>query len=156
MVRYQLPSGQRRKMKLGDVAGLSLAEARKRAAQITSGAKDGHDPQEQREARKRQAADTFGALVDLYLARYAAREQKPRTLVETTRALRVHLAPLHGRPLADITRRDVAARLMELVDSSGPIMANRTPRGPVPLLRLGDAAGPRRGQSGHRYRAPCA
>src|SRR3954452_15580330 len=49
MVRYQLPTGQRRKMKLGDVAGLSLTEARKRAAQITSGAKDGHAPQEQRE-----------------------------------------------------------------------------------------------------------
>jgi hypothetical protein len=125
VVRYALPGGQRRKMKLSDVAGMPLAEARKRAAQITSGAKDGHDPQAQREARKRQAADTFGALADLYLARYVAREQKPKTRLETTRALKVHLAPLHKVPANAITRRDVAARLQELVDGSGPIAANR-------------------------------
>jgi integrase len=126
LVRYQVPGGPRRKLKIGDVAGMPLSEARKEAARIVGGAKDGRDPQAQREARKRQSADTFGSLVELYLARYAAREQRPRTLVETTRALKVHLAPLHYRPLADITRRDVALRLMELVDTSGPIMANRT------------------------------
>jgi integrase len=126
LVRYQLPGGTRRKLTLCDVSGLALAEARKRATQITSGARDGSDPQQQREQRKRQAADTLGALIELYLRRYATREQRPRTLVETTRALRVHLAPLHSRPLAQVTRRDVASRLMELVDASGPIMANRT------------------------------
>ncbi|MFZ1429146.1 MAG: site-specific integrase [Geminicoccaceae bacterium] len=126
LVRYQVPGGNRRKLTLGDVSGLTLAEARKRAVQITSGAKDGKDPQQQREHRKRQAADTLGGLFELYLSRYAAREQRPRTLVETTRALRIHLEPLHNRPLGQITRRDVATRLMELVDSSGPIMANRT------------------------------
>lgn len=126
MVRYQLPDGRRPKMKLGDVSGMPLAEARRAAAKIMAGAKDGHDPQAQRAVRKRQSADTFGALVELYLERYAKREQRPRTLVETTRALRRHLEPLHRRPLADIARRDVAARLQELVDSSGPITANRT------------------------------
>jgi len=126
MVRYQLPSGKRSKVTLGDVSGLALADARRRAAQITGGAKSGHDPQREREQRKRQAADTLGGLVELYLVRYAAREQRPRTLVETVRALRVHLAPLHSRALADVTRRDVATRLMQLVDASGPIMANRT------------------------------
>jgi integrase len=105
---------------------MPLTEARKQAARITSGAKDGHDPQAQREAKKRQEADTFGALVELYLARYAARRQRPRTLIETTRGLRVYLVPLHKRPLTEITRRDVAARLMELVDTAGPIAANRT------------------------------
>lgn len=126
LVRYQLPTGQRRKMTLGPVSGMALADARKAATKIVSGAKDGHDPQQQRETKKRQAADTFGALVTLYLERYAKREQKPRTLVETTRALNVHTSPLHGRPLADITRREVAGLLQGLVESSGPIMANRT------------------------------
>ena len=126
LVRYQVPGGTRRKITLGDVAGISLAEARKRAAQITGGAKDGQDPQQQRKERADKRADTFGALVGLYLARYAAREQRPRTLVETTRALLVHLAPLHNRPLAEITRRDVAGTVMALVDSSGPIASNRT------------------------------
>lgn len=126
LVRYQLLTGKRRKLTLGPVSGMTLAEARRAAAKIMSGAKDGQDPQQQREVRKRAAADTFGALVELYLDRYAKREQRPRTLVETTRALRRHLEPLHGRPLAEIARRDVAARLQQLVDSSGPITANRT------------------------------
>ena len=74
----------------------------------------------------------------MYLERYAKREQKPRTLVETTRALRVHLAPLHRGPLAEITRRDVAARLKALVDCTG--RSWRTgPGGAVALLRLGQS-----------------
>ena len=59
------------------------------------------------------------------MSRYAERNQRPRTLVETTRALQRSPAPLHDLPLVKITRRDVAARLMELADTSGAIMANR-------------------------------
>lgn len=125
-VRYTLPSGRRRWMNLEPVKALSLADARKRAAKIVNEAKDGRDPQEERATKKRQAADTFGALVALYMARYAERHQQPKTRAETKRALEVHLKPLHGRPVGEINRRDVAARLQELVDSSGPIMANRT------------------------------
>src|SRR4051794_15081051 len=49
LVRYQLPNGQRRKLSLGQVAkgavaGLTLAEARREATRIVSGARDGHDP----------------------------------------------------------------------------------------------------------------
>ena len=126
MVRYPVPGKDRRKMKLGAVAGIPLAEARRRAAPIIAGAKDGADPLADRERRAVKRADTFDALAELYLARYAARELRPRTLVETTRALLVHLAPLHNRPLAEIARRDAAGSVMALVDSSGPIAANRT------------------------------
>ena len=117
--------GKRRRMSLGDVAGRSLADARKEASKVVSGGKDGADPLRERAARARQSVDAVGGLVTLYLSRYAERQQRPRTLVETKRALSVHLLPLHSLPLAAITRRDVAARLMEVADSSGPIMANR-------------------------------
>ena len=112
-------------MSLGDVASLPLAAARRKAGQVVSGGKDGADPLQERKARARQRADTVGGLVAIYLSRYAERNQRPRTLTETKRALKVHLLPLHDLPLVKITRRDVTARLMELADSSGPIMANR-------------------------------
>ena len=49
IVRYQVPSGQRRKIALGAVIGKPLAEARREAVQIDHGAKDGHDPHAERE-----------------------------------------------------------------------------------------------------------
>ena len=126
VARFAVPGKGRRKMKLGDVAGIGLAEARKRAAPIIAGAKDGADPLAQRKQRAAKRADTVGALVALFLANYAESHQRPRTLVETKRALNVYLAPLHPMALDAITRRDVAARFMALVHSSGPITANRT------------------------------
>ena len=126
VVRYPAPGRGRRKMKLGDVAGIALGDARKQAAPIIAGARNGADPLNERAQRARRTADTLGALVEIYIGKYAERHQRPRTLVETKRALRVHLAPLHSQPLHAVTRRDVAARLLALIDSSGPIMANRT------------------------------
>lgn len=124
VVHYTI-DGKRRRISLGDVAGMPLADARKKAAKVVAGGKDGADPLKERAARARQTADTVGGLVALYLTRYAERSQKSRTLAETKRALNVHLAPLHQLAISALDRRTVAARLMELADSSGPIMANR-------------------------------
>ena len=115
VARYPVPGGGRRKMKLGDVAGIPLADARKQAAPVIAGARDGTDPLAMRKERAAKRADTFGGLIAIYLAKYAERNQRPRTLVETKRALNVHLAPLHPQPLNAVTRRDVATRLLELV-----------------------------------------
>lgn len=116
---------RRRKVSLGDVIALSLRDARTKAATIVSGAKDGADPLADRAARAAKRAHDLAGLIDLYLARHAERHQRPKTLAETTRALRVHMAPLHAMPLDEIARRDVAARLHHLAEASGPIAANR-------------------------------
>src|SRR5262249_3407625 len=42
-----------------------------------------------------------------------------------TRYLRRHWAPLAGRPLADIKRADIAARLQQLVEQHGRVAAAR-------------------------------
>ena len=54
--------------------------------------------------------------------------QRPRgaLAVQLDLGLNVYLAPLPPLALDAITRRDVAALLMSLVRSSGPIAANRT------------------------------
>ena len=125
VVHYAV-DGRRRRIGLGDVTALPLRDAQKQAGAIVSAGKDGADPLAKREERAGRRAETFGGLVDLYIARYAETHQRPRTLVETRRALKVHLAPLHDLPVNGLVRRIVAGRLLELATTSGPIMANRT------------------------------
>jgi integrase len=81
---------------------------------------------ERRQARA-AAAETFsvGDLIASYLRDHAERHQRPRTLIETKRALERHWAPLHGLSVADETRRDVSARLLELARTSGTVGAIR-------------------------------
>ena len=123
-VWYQVNSN-RRKVALGAVAGLPLKEARIKAGRIVADARDGKDPLEERAVTNAKAADTFGGLVKLYLERRAKPRQRPRTYIETERALLKSWAPLHDRPIATVTRRDIAARLDEIRVAHGPIAANR-------------------------------
>ena len=124
VVHYAI-DGKRRRLDLGDVAGLPLKDARTRAAEIAGQAKKGTDPLAERQARAGRERRTFKALVDRYLIQHAERHLRPRSLVEMRRGLLVHLAPLHDIELDKITRRDLAERFGALVDSSGPITANR-------------------------------
>jgi integrase len=64
-------------------------------------------------------------LVERYLASHVGRNLKPNSRRDVERYLRAHWRPLHARPAAEVTRADVAARLGELVETSGPVSANR-------------------------------
>ena len=119
--------GKRKRITLGAVAGIDLDQARRQAAGIVNAARDGRDPGKERKLARIAAADvlTVGDLIGGYLREHAERHQRPRTLIETKRALERHWAPLHGLPATDVTRRDVSARLLELARSTGPVGANR-------------------------------
>lgn len=119
--------GKRKRLALGPVAGIRLDEARRRATDIINGARDGRDPTIER-AKARAAAVsalTLGELVERYIRHHAVKHQRPRTLVETRRYLERRFRALHELPAADVTRRDVSARLLELATEDGPIAANR-------------------------------
>ena len=124
VVWYQVGS-DRRRMTLGDVAAIPLREARIRAGRIVGDAREGKDALATREAAKAKAANSFGRLIELYLERRAKVKQRPRTLAETERYLMRHWAPLHGRSVDGITRRDVAEQLEEIRANNGPVAANR-------------------------------
>lgn len=124
-VVHYTAGGKRRRMSLGDVPALALRDARTKAGRVVADAKDGKDSLTVRAVAAKKAGNTLGRLVPLYVKNYASKNQRPRTLVETKRALERHLGPLHAMELAAISRADVAARLAELTESSGPIMANR-------------------------------
>jgi integrase len=78
-------------------------EARRLLGLVASGA----DP-----ADERGASSSLKALCDAYLVVAKAR-QRPRTYLETQRHLLVAWKPLHDLPVAEVTRRAVAARLAE-------------------------------------------
>jgi integrase len=126
-VRYRI-GNKSRLIALGKLAALKPAEARSEAQRILAGAKLGHDEREEINARKAKgssaAAESFAQVVELYL-RHVVSGKRPRTQVERKRHLNVHWKPLHGKPIGDISRREIASRLLELKDQHGPIAANR-------------------------------
>lgn len=81
----------------------------------------------ERKQARLAAAEVFrvGDLINAYLTEHAERHQRPRILAETKRALERHWLPLHTFPAADVTRRDVSARLIELARSTGTVGTNR-------------------------------
>jgi integrase len=120
---------QQRRMTFGTVSTLAADDARERAQDLLAQVRLGRDPQAEKQAARAAAANqveelTLGALVALYAA-YAAKRQKSRTLRETKRHLERAWRPLHAQPVAQLSRRQVAARLVELADETGGVNANR-------------------------------
>jgi integrase len=126
-VWFTAPGGKRKRMTLGPVAGVDLDAARRQATEIVNAARAGRDPSAERKLARIAAADvlTVGDMIGAYLRDRAEGRQRPRTLIETKRALERHWVPLHGLPAAEVTRRDISARLIELKRTSGPVGANR-------------------------------
>jgi integrase len=113
-------NGKPAKIVLRDV-GLDLAKARKATDALLEEIGKGHDP---RAARRAARATNLGGVVELYLKDKAS-AVRPRTLAEIERHLRKRWAPLHAKPLAEIRKADVAARLLEIKTENGPVEANR-------------------------------
>jgi integrase len=121
-VRYR--AGKRmRRLTIGDVGRVTLADARTRARGILVSVDNGDDPSVARVAAKR--AQTFGELWDEYLARHA--KQNKRSWRDDERIAKAELLPAwRHRKAKDVTRRDVRDILDAIVDRKAPIMANRT------------------------------
>jgi integrase len=83
----------------------------------------GHDPAAAREAERQQEAETVGAILRTYLP---GKKLRPRSRVEIERHLLKNAAPLHNRPIAKITRREIATCLAGVTERSGTSQANRT------------------------------
>ena len=125
VVRYDV-SGKRRKMLIGEVGAISLTDARKEASRILGQIRNGADPLAEREVKAKTPRKlTVGDLAERYLRVHAKPSQRPRTYLETARALQVHLAPLHAMEADALARRNLADRFLEIREKSGPVAANR-------------------------------
>lgn len=120
--QYRDANGRTRRLALGDVSSVTLDAARAAARRAAAGVATGGNPSEER--RKQRSAKSVLELLEPYLD-YARAKQRPRSLKETERNLRVHAAPLHHERLQTIGRRQVAGLLETVAKQSGPIAANR-------------------------------
>jgi integrase len=123
VAQYRVGAKQRR-VTLGKLATLDPDAARRAARQVLAKADLGRDHQAERRERQAKAAMTFKALADQYLA-HAAASQKVRTCAERRRHLARDWKPFHPRPVHEVDRREVAARLQVVAAEHGPVAANR-------------------------------
>lgn len=114
---------KQRKLTLGKATALGIEAARSEARRLHAQVRLGHDPAGHKIEARAQAVETFGALLKPYLD-HKRQALKPRSFVEVERHLQKHAKPLHGRQLAKIDQRAIAALLTPLVAASGPTEAN--------------------------------
>jgi integrase len=123
ILQYKIGPKQRR-MTLGSVAKISLADAQKTARKLFGAIAEGKDPANEKAVARTQASHTFAVIVSDFLQVQQAK-LKPRSFIETQRFLQKHLRPLHRLSLASISRATVAAQLRMIAKEHGPVSADR-------------------------------
>jgi integrase len=126
-LRYRL-NGVPAKLTLGGFPALSLAAARKLAAEAQHELAQGNNPKQAREDAKLKAAaakaDTVTAVCEEYLVREG---RKLRTFDQRVSILRRHVYPQVGdRPIESLKRSDIVRILDKIEDNAGQRMADVT------------------------------
>jgi len=125
-VRYRNAAGRPRKLTLP--AGISLAAARKLAADTMLEVAQDKDPATTKQAKRSARAtvdDTVARLTEQFIELHAKRHTRPSTLRATESNFRNIILPAWGaRSVHDIKRRDVID-LLDAVVVERPILANR-------------------------------
>jgi integrase len=120
-------SGQKNKspkLKLGDVGGIALADARKLAREHNGALARDEDPIQAKATVRIRQRETFEALLPRYLA-YQRSRLRPRSFVELQRYLSNLAQPMHAMPIERISRRDVAVLKADVAENSGRVSSNR-------------------------------
>jgi integrase len=123
-VRYRF-LGKNRKLTL--TRGISLAAARKAAADAMFELERGHDPAAQKRAAKQAqrlaAGDSFGNIAEEYFKREGHRL---RSAGWQRSVLKRHVLPALGpRLIGDIRRSEIIRLLDRIEEGSGPVMSDR-------------------------------
>jgi integrase len=126
LIQYRVGSQQRRES-FGDIRKVTIddarSNARKRFAQVELGADPAAERHKAREESKAVKL-TLGNVAERYLEARGDR-MRPSTRYQATLHLTSHWSPLSGRPIAEIKRAEIAARLQELTKECGRSGASR-------------------------------
>jgi integrase len=118
--------GATKRMNLGSAAVLGAEAARLQAKKILGKVAIGEDPAGDRRDRRDKDRNTMRALVDEYLAA-KRKEVRPKTFTEIERYLTGgYFKPLHGMAIDQITRHDVARRVVTVQRESGNATARES------------------------------
>ena len=132
-LRYRF--GKHRRLKIGPLKRISLAQARTLANRALRKVDGGIDPQAERqaerlalerarEAQERANRDSIEALADAYIERHAKPHKK--SWRDDQSMLRNEILPAwKGRAVSTITRRDCRELVQAIADRPAPIYANR-------------------------------
>jgi integrase len=124
IVQYRR-AGRTRRLLLGSAEVLTAEQARTAAKKALGAVATGSDPQADKAARRNQDRFTFRAVADDYL-RAKQLTVRPRTFIEMQRYLcGSYFKALHSVPADQITRREVAARLLVIGRECGVVTALR-------------------------------
>jgi len=129
--------GRMERYTIGLYPDVTLADARTKAGDVIAGVKKKKNPNHEKRAELEAAeaarlaaltalaeqlnADTFSALRDVYLEKYASKKRSGR---ETGRILKLYFKKLDTLKAKDVTRAQIRAILDDL-EETAPVMANR-------------------------------
>jgi integrase len=119
------PRKWRKVCDLTGVNALALDAARVEGMALSAKLAHGQDPAIEKARAKIEAQNTFGALVEPYLA-HQHRGKRANTVNEIERYLTVHSAPLHRLPVKEIDRLAIARLLAAVEAERGPGARNNT------------------------------
>jgi integrase len=122
-VQYKVGNKHRR-LTFGKLSELDPAKARDRARDLLSAVRLGGDPAGRKLEARARADETFGVIVERFLARQEGR-LRPSSFSATRRYLGTTCKPLHGLALSQVSRSTIAARLTAIAGSNGPVSADR-------------------------------
>ena len=122
-VCYYRQGGKQRLLKVGRVGSLTPDEARRAATKVLGAVAGGADPAAAKAAKAK--LDRFGELVPVFLADKAGgnRPRRQSTLVGYTKYLQDYAKPLHARPVAEISRAEVASLIASVERARTPTVA---------------------------------
>jgi integrase len=123
IVKYQLSTGQQRKISLGPALPGTLIETRKKAHDILARAKIGQDVAGEKQAARVKKTTTLGPLIARYLEARKA-ELRHRTFLEAERHLNKLFAELHEMPIDGIVRRHIVEIVDKIAVGNGRVTAD--------------------------------
>jgi len=124
--QYRTPDGRRPWLSLGLHGSVTPDEARVLAKKRAGEVADNRDPAAEQKAERAVTANTVNAVLDNFVERYV-REQGLRSEATIVSAFNRLVKPkLGAKSIYALTRGDISGLLDDIVDGSGPVMADRT------------------------------
>jgi integrase len=117
-------AGEHRRITIGSITDIDFGKAKKRAGDIKAAVRLGDDPSAEIKTNKLNAAQTFEATAIQFLDTLRAR-YRPGSFKEIERHLTKHADDLNKKPVAKITRHDIAIVIEAVTENSGAVTANR-------------------------------
>jgi integrase len=111
--------GRTRRMIIGSAEVVTPAQALEKARKLHAQVELGGDPQGKKAERREKDSLSLRSVVSDYLAQKTGIKQGTLRMLRTYLEGPLYLKPLHGIPLDQINRKDIAARLLSVSTASG-------------------------------------